>query len=506
MILGSDLKMEFTTASGTKKLTLRPWQIDHFNKVDDILQKNHCYIDTSPTGTGKTYNLAAIALKYGFTIAVCCPKAAIEVWEKICREYEIPYHFIIGYESLRSITGKQPKHQLLTRTDTENRTYFTATDKFMEMARHGIFLVLDEIQHLKNDSDQYKACKALTTACMSLGGGSRFALISASPFDKEELAVNLIKLAGYIQHPKLFMYFRELAEIKLYGAQELIDVCKSMNPTVTQRVLSTYPLDHKNVPGLCYRLFVEVLMPVIASAMPPLHLDIEKDIKNGYYNMDPTDAEALNRAITELSLAARYNPYTQSYDSKNASWGAIQTAQIHSETAKIGIFVRLARTHLSTNPRCKVILFVNYIDTIHTLAHRLNDYNPMVMYGDTPQKERVSIIERFQTKMNDRLLIANTQVGCESINLHDIIGDSPRYTYISPNYSILRLHQATGRTYRDGTKSKATIRFVYGKIGARETSILNALSRKSRVLHETLTTQVEHGVQFPGEYADEIEP
>jgi superfamily II DNA or RNA helicase len=498
--------MEVPNAFGKKSLILRSSQVDHFNRIDAILQTNHCYIDTSPLGSGKTYVSAAIAVKYGFPIAVCCPKAAIAVWDKVCQEYGIPVLFAIGYESLRSITGKQPKHQLLTRVDTENRTYFTATEKFLEMARSGLLLVLDEIQHLKNDSDQYKACKALTMACRSVGGACRIGLISASPFDKEELAVNLIKLAGYIQHPKLFMYFREVAEIKFYGAQEFIDVCRAMNPTMTHQILTTYPVDHKNVPGLCYRLFVDILMPVIASSMPPLELETEKDVKNGYYNMTPVDAEALNRAITELSQAARYNPLTQTYDSKNASWGAIQTAQIHSETAKIGIFARLTRQNLVSDPQCKVINCVNYINTIHTLARELAEFNPVIMYGETPQRERNRIIERFQTDPSCRLIIANTQVICESISLDDKVGNAPRYTYISPSYSILRLHQATGRTHRDGTRSKATIRFIYGKIGSRETSILNALSRKNKVLRETLTVQVEHGMKFPGEYEDEYEP
>jgi len=497
--------MRIVNASGTKSIILRPHQIDHFNRVENIILQNHCYFDLSVMGSGKSYIAIALAMKYNLPIGVCCPKTAEPVWRHVCTQYDVDLKFIIGYQSLRSTTGKQPKHGFLHRIDSDSGTYFSASEEFMKIARQGLLLVLDEFQNIKNNSDQYKACKALTTACLSIKGNCRFALLSGAPFDKEEHVINAMKLIGYIQHPILYRYFKETADLKLYGAQELIDVCKNFDAEATQKVLLTYPIDHRNVQGLCYRLYVEVLKSRITSAMPPPKIEAEKDIKNGYYNMDVKDAEDLVHAIVELSRAARFNPVTLAYDSRNASWGAITTALMHIEACKLKTLIRLAKRDLDHDPNCKVILFVNYVISIKTLQQALVEYDPLIMYGVTSDRERTNIVKEFQTNMKNRLLIANTRVGGVSISLDDKVGDHPRYTYIIPTYSILDLHQATGRTHRDGTRSKATIRFVYGKVGSRETSILNALARKNKVLRETLDTQVENGIRFPGEYDDEIE-
>ena len=112
----------------------------------------------------------------------------------------------------------------------------------------------------------------------------------------------------------------------------------------------------------------------------------------------------------------------------------------------------------------------------------------------------------FQVSSTEhRLLISNLKVASTGIDLDDKHGDYPRKCYASPNYIISDLHQLTRRFLRMDTKSTAVVRFVYGKCGRRETSILNALARKSTVLKETLPTQVENGVHFPGEYDEEVE-
>lgn len=489
----------------TKSVTIRPNQLEHFNRLDNIILENHCYIDLSIMGCGKSWMVAGLALKYSLPIGVLCPKSAESVWRDVCQQSGVKLLFIISYQSLRTQSGHQPKHGLLERFDSDNGTYFTPTDEFMRLAREGLFLVLDEFQNIKNNNDQYKACKALTTACLMVKGSSRFALLSGSPFDKEEHVINTLRLAGYIQHPMLYRYFKETAELKLYGAQELIDICTNIDAKTTQNLLDTFPLDYRSVPTLCYQLYVRVLKPRISSSMPPPPIEAEIDIKNGYYIMDPDDTESLIQAIVELSRAARFNPRTLAYDSRNASWGAITTALMHIETYKLKTFARLARKKLEENTNCKVIIFLNYVSSIKYLQEQLSDFKPLIMYGVTNQRDRGKIVHSFQTDKDKRLLIANLKVGGVSISLDDKIGDELRYTFISPSYSILDLHQATRRTYRDGTKSKSTIRFVYGKVGSRETSILNALARKNRVLKETLDTQVEHGIKFPGEYEDDIE-
>jgi len=491
-------------SNGEKVLKLESWQVPHFKQVENIITKNYCYIDTSVMGSGKSYIVAGLAIKYGFSLGIICPKTVISVWSTITSEYNIPVHFLLSYQKLRSIAGKNPKHELLERINS-TKVMFRPTDLFISMARSGLFLILDEIQYIKNDSDQYKACQTLTSTCLSIGGSCRFALLSGTPFDKEEHAVNLLRLIGYIQNDKLYEYRKDLLELKLLGAQELIDICIKMNPEKTQYVLENYPIDRKNVPGLCYKLYIEVIKSIIISAMPPPKVDSEKDVKNGYYKLSRDGSYKLEQAIRDLSRASKYNPITKDIDCRKPNWRDITKAHMNIENIKLEILIRLTHKQLQQDPQCKIIIFVNYVNSIKTLHQELMIYQPAIMYGSTCENDRDKVINDFKNDENLRLLIANTKVGGIGTSLDDKFGNHPRYTYIIPTYNILDLHQATYRTYRHGTKSKATIRFIYGKINLRETSILNALSRKAHILRSTLDAQCENGICFPGEFDDEYE-
>lgn len=135
------------------------------------------------------------------------------------------------------------------------------------------------------------------------------------------------------------------------------------------------------------------------------------------------------------------------------------------------------------------------MDTLEALTESLKEFNPIVLCGSvkgknlkTNEGKRDELIRKFQEDKNSRLIISIIRVITESISLHDTKGDEPRYTFLSPSYELLLMHQACGRTLRDGknTKSNVTVRFVYIKKGELEMEINNALSRKSQNLKDAL--------------------
>ena len=121
-------------------------------------------------------------------------------------------------------------------------------------------------------------------------------------------------------------------------------------------------------------------------------------------------------------------------------------------------------------------------------------------------KNRKPVLDAFQDRsLEHRLLIANTRVGGIGIDLDDKFGDRPRFGFKSENHSAHDDYQAWGRLLRDGSKSIPVCRCVYGDIGTKEMSILNALARKTTVMKMTLQQQVADGAIFPADYPDEIE-
>ena len=73
-----------------------------------------------------------------------------------------------------------------------------------------------------------------------------------------------------------------------------------------------------------------------------------------------------------------------------------------------------------------------------------------------------SNIESFQDNRTKVILCA-LQAGGVGVNLHDLSGDAPRVSLISPSYSAIDLRQALGRIHRAGAKSPAIQKIIFAK-------------------------------------------
>jgi len=490
-----------------KELELRPWQTEWADRAHSILLRNHGYIDTSRMGSGKTYVTLWLAKKFGFRLLIVCPVIMIDVWLRTAAEYGVGVVDIISYQSLRSQRNHQPKHGYLHRYDniTEGGVHqvtFVASEGYLNLLNNGVMVVLDEIQNIKNNSDQYKACNALIRPIIQGGGTSRFGLLSGTPFDKEEHSVNLLRLIGYIRAHRLYNYDKEKREIILEGMQELIDACNFINQDETARILAEIPLVKGKMNTLAYTLFVRVIKANISGAMPsPTTIKGTFDVKNGFYNITGEKHEQLHSAIAELASAVKFNERTGTAEIRADNIGAVTTALVHIENSKVDDFARIATNILDANKSNKVILCVNYNSTIDEIKMLMIFYSPLVLNGQIPAHKRGAIVKEFNDNQNKRLLIMNTAVGGVGISLHDTKGDSPRFMLMSPSYKLLDITQAAGRIYRDGTMTDATVRMFYGNgEGSKETMILAAMARKTQVLKGTLEDAVTKDLVLPGEY------
>lgn len=495
-----------------RDLILRPWQTAWAQRAYNILLRNHGYIDTSRMGSGKTYVTLWLAKQFGFRLFIVCPVIMIDIWRRTAAEYGVEVVDIISYQSLRSQRDHQPKHGYLNRFDntTEggiHQVQFTPTQPYLDLIDQGVMVIFDEIQNIKNNSAQYKACNALIRPIISTGGRSRFGLLSGTPFDKEEHAINLLRLIGYIRAHRLYNYVKETKQLVLEGIQELIDACRAINAEETERVLIEIPLAKAKMSHLCYTLYTRVVKAGISGAMPaPTTIRGEFDVKNGFYNMTAERTEQLQNAINELAAAIHFNERTGQAEMRAESIGAVTTALVHIENAKVDDFARVATQILMANGQNKVIVCVNYTSTIDEVARLLVFFNPLILNGQIPANKRGAVVRLFNEDPTRRVLIMNTAVGGVGISLHDTRGDSPRFMLMSPSYKLLELTQAAGRIYRDGTMTDATVRMFYGKgVGGRETGILSAMARKTQVLKGTLETDVTRDLILPGDYQSEME-
>lgn len=492
---------------------LYPQQKTHCERLLKILEHSLFACDFSVPGAGKTAVGAAIASILYLPLFVVGPRQAIMTWEDFAESFEVRIIHATSYDSLRSVKGKQPKHGYLKRIDLEKGVEFSPTLKLKKLIDNGVLIIIDECQGVKNASAQGKAVKGLLSYLFE-GGNSRVLFLSGFPLEEHDHTVNFFRILGFIQHPML--YTMHDGEFIPLGIKELV---LNLESDETAEIVKEFlPLDRNNVKALVFELFVEIIKPYFTSTMPSPIVKFKRDVGNGFYKI--SDKEALIKAILQLQRATAYDTETDSID-KKLNFTAIQKALVFLEAVKLEIFARVALCVLEGRKipgedfslkNASVVLFVNFSKTIDDLVEILKGrgYNLLTYDGQLKKlhQER-KVISTFQNG-DSRLLIANIKKGGVSISLHDLVGNRPRFALMSPNFSISSLHQASNRIYRQGLKSRAVARAVYGNIevnGDRllETKILSALARKTGNVKRVLTRQVDEGILFPGEYPEYIE-
>ena len=488
---------------------LKPSQTPHCNRILDILEQSLFACDFSVMGAGKTWIGNAVGVETGLPIMVLGPRGSLTNWETVGDDMGGQVIFTSTYESLRSIKGCQPKHGYLVRYDYEDGTVgFAPTRAFRELVEKGVILYCDECQKIKNSSDQTKAVRALVREILDNGGKSRLMFGSGSPFEESKHALNFFRFVGFITHPKLYNISKS-GDFTPLGLAELIENLNYYAVNEVEQLVLTYsPFTKKSVGEFIFAAFTDIIVPYFSSAMPSPAVDFRKDVGNGYYCFETEkEAKDLIDAIQGLQRAAAFNPREGTINYDNNNMGIVTTALRRVELAKVPLFARKTRETLAATEKGKVIIFFNFTEPIDRLRQLLAEYDPVIYDGRlTTRKHEDAAVASFQ-QGGRRVFIANLKKGGITINLHDTIGDEPRTCYMSPTFSILDMHQGSARPYRQGLKSDAIIRVVYGEVGTEDTRILEsriltALSRKTENLKKILIQQAKEGVLFPGSYPD----
>lgn len=103
------------------------------------------------------------------------------------------------------------------------------------------------------------------------------------------------------------------------------------------------------------------------------------------------------------------------------------------------------------NEKNKVTLFDFHPKTIDLLAEHYKRYNPIIIYGDT--KDREEKLELFRKSKSHNMLIASFRVLATSVNLVEC----NRVIYFSRDYSYLNWSQSIKRFHRIGQESRVII-------------------------------------------------
>lgn len=218
------------------ELQIRPHQIEHFNRLNDIVSKFDGYLDTSDKGAGKTILTIAMAKRLKLSLIVIGPLDTINMWKEECNIYGV--HLIKGltYHCLRGTNISPPKNGLLNISDDDGT--FVSSPEFIKLIKKGVLLVFDEVSNLKNQTLQLNAAHTLVNTIVSFNKigkvKSKVALLSATPCDKPEKIDSILKMLGFISSEELYNYDQDEKKYNLLGIQELINSCLILNKGLTE--------------------------------------------------------------------------------------------------------------------------------------------------------------------------------------------------------------------------------------------------------------------------------
>lgn len=477
------------------KLTpgLLPHQRGHVYSLLSTLRTYRRCLDTSVMGAGKTYTTLYVAKKLNKKVVVFGPTMTDVGWQEAVKWSGLSPDDVEFFPY--SVCQRKVVPYINCIVDQDRTKHYSANSQWRQKAKNGVLLVLDESQNLKNKTDRTDCAVALCKAVMN-EKNSALLCLSATPFDKVEHTVNLMRVMGVVQAERLATMNIGTRELILEGLLELINYCRYVNPNVLVRYNH-----YKPAHAIAHSLVVDYIKPKLFHSMVPPPKEHKSDLCNYFANIDEE-----GRVLVAEGVASLVKAYGL-LSSLNAEQRAIGTGMMSKaletiERGKATTFIRLATAKLMNDLTSKVVIMVNYTEPLEIIKAHLAWARPLIINGPVKQEDRLKALRLFQSKsLTHRLLISNTGITSTGVNLDDRYGDRPRLMLISPSYKTITLHQASGRIDRATTKSRPTVKYVYIAKVATEVRILDTLARKSSCIKSTL----KDTVAFPGDHVVEYE-
>jgi len=467
------------------KIKLPPWlrdfQVKHVCNMLDVYTENTTGGDFSDTGTGKTYTTLALALLFKRPVFIVCLMAGMDKWQALCKQFGVKVICIGNYEAFKGDNEFGKMSATFSPYEILRRTTGKKDEKFhCPFPRHKVFKTYEEAKaylfentYLKQgylDRWEYENGKKLKTLCRKIAG----------------FEWNLPKDA--------FVIFDEVHKCKsedsqnmrlLAAAKPYLNICLSATPGVTPRDFKAlgydlglhnfYDFDLWTEKYGCQRLYSSGSvkkfigwnyskksqgLEKLNTELYPRHAARMRisDIPNFPKTVITAECFSSKEAphINELYAELVKKCKSEVKGKKLLEVTAILRYRMLVEKLKMPLFKELITEAHDNN--FSVALFINFKENM--LAMREHYPEAPYIVGAQKRSEREAMRLRFE--LNEaNLILVNSEAGGTSLDLHDLYGDHPRMSLISPTYNPYTLKQIFGRVQRDGSKSTSFQRIVY---------------------------------------------
>jgi superfamily II DNA or RNA helicase len=432
--------------------TLLEYQIPHVKQLIASLKNYNAALDSSDTGTGKTYTGCCVAKELDLIPIVVTPKSVIPSFKRVMIEhFGIKNGFVINYEQFK--IGNTPylkveKEEKMVRGKMQEIITFT-----WNMPDNAV-VIFDEVHRCKNYKTQNS--KMLVSAKQQ---GVKIIAMSAT------IGCNPLQMYAIGYTLELFktksQYFRW---IRLHGCREApfggfeFDGNKEHLVKIHKKI---YP--HRGS-----RISIKELGDLFPETL----------IMADTYNMNGV-GEKIDKIYHEMRVQL-FNLAEKKMNDKESHLTIMLRARQKMELLKVPTFVELAQDHIEEGN--SVAIFVNFDETLLAISKKLK--SDCIIWGKNKKTatfdERQTNIDRFNNEESHEI-ICNIRSGGVGISLHDIHGERPRVSLISPSWSAEDVLQALGRIHRAGGKSKSVQKLVFCADSIEESICYNVNQKISNI-------------------------
>jgi len=441
---------------------LLSFQVAHVYQLIECLRLRNRVIDASDTGTGKTYCALAVCSLLNLKPFIICPKSVIANWVSVCDEFGLSYLGISNYESLKSgnyYTENYEKVKCpymdievvkITEADAEFEKKVDSQDlqKSIKLKKDSealkkirpkkikhaykfylpadCIVIFDEAHRCKNWHSQISNLLVSMNKC-----NVKIMMLSATLTDK----IDCFKPFGIV-----LGFYKNLDGYRPWiKSKEIVNKIKYNGWSEEKKRLD---IIHNSIfPNYGSRLKIAELGNLFPS---------NTISANSYYLKNHLEVEKLyneiNAEIDDL----------KKLEDKSEALALIIRNRMRIEMLKVPLFIDLIEEAIESN--YSVAVFVNYSGTLEYLCYHLNI--DCIIRGGQSIEERQNMINDFQSNKK-KIIIAMQQAGGVGISLHDIHGNHPRMSIISPSWAGYELRQTLGRIHRAGSKTPALQKIVY---------------------------------------------
>lgn len=408
-------------------------QKDHVITLINSLYINGVASDLSETGTGKTYCAAWIAKYFNSPVVVICPKVVINSWNKVFAEFGIKAHTVINFEKLTR--GNTP--YLSFKNGKDN----TPDDYQIKFPANAL-VIIDECHKCKGwnskNSDMLIALKKNNYKILLLSATSATNPLEMKSFGFATTLHNLVNYRQFITDCGAYTSRFGGYQIDI-GSRAAIEAMGDIH----NRLFNVY-----NIASRMTRKMFDKIFPDNHVMAECFDMGTNTDKINKVYNLMEAELAALEESSSN---------YSQHH------FAIMTKARRMAELLKVPTMVDMIEDWYDEG--ISPVVFVNFTDTVEAIEKQLaknSKFNGKIarIVGGQSDKVRKADIDGFQSD-NKRIMIANLAAGNAGVSLHDLNGNFPRGSIISPSFSAINMLQALGRIHRAEGKTKCIQKVMF---------------------------------------------